>query len=81
MLLPNLNAEGAGFDGALIVLAAIWSWRRSQLSPAPDVGRGWYEPVPDGAIIELYREPVRRIHRSFIPILRPDVARIIYPRS
>jgi hypothetical protein len=51
----------------------------TELSSASDDGRGWHEPMPYSAIIELYREAVGRIHRPFIPIFRPDMTRIIYP--
>ena len=52
-----------------------------ELSPASENGRRRDEPMPNSTVIKLYREAVRGIHGSFIPVLRPNVARIIYPRS
>jgi hypothetical protein len=52
-----------------------------KLSPASEDGRWWNEPMPNSAVVKLYREAIWRKHRPFIPILRPNVTRIIYPRS
>ena len=37
--------------------------------------------MPNSAVVKLYREAIWGIHGPFIPILRPNVTRIIYPRS
>jgi hypothetical protein len=37
--------------------------------------------MPNSTVIKLYREAIRGIHGPFIPILRPNVTGIIYPRS
>jgi hypothetical protein len=56
-------------------------FKEDKLSPASKDGRGWNEPLPNSAVVKLYRKAIWGIHGPFIPILRPNVARIIYPRS
>lgn len=75
----RFHAESVRF--AALRQGALAPNAENELSPASEDGRRRDEPMPNSTVIKLYCEAIRGIQGSFIPILRPNVTRIIYPRS